>query len=67
MPFKMFATAVCVAYVELAEAVVKYELSEEVNAYELRDDDSAYELRVLVRLLLVTYEPSEVARDDDVT
>ena len=32
VPFKMLATAVVVAYVELAVAVVKYELSEDVNA-----------------------------------
>ena len=32
VPFKIFASAVWVAYVELAVAVVKYELSEDVNA-----------------------------------
>ena len=67
VPFKTLASAACVAYVLEAAEVVKYELREDVKAYEPRDDDSAYELRVLVRLLLVTYEPSVVARADDVT
>jgi hypothetical protein len=32
VPFRIFASAVVVEYVELAVAVVKYELSEDVNA-----------------------------------
>ena len=61
------ASAVVVAYVLEAAVVVKYDDKLLVRAYELREDESAYELRVLVRLLLVTYEPNVVARADNVT
>ena len=67
VPLRIFETAVVVAYVLEAAVVVKYDDNELLKAYELRADESAYELRVLVRLLLVTYEPNVDARADVVT
>ena len=41
VPFKIFVMEDCVAYVLLAEAVVRYDEREEVNAYEDNAEDNA--------------------------